>query len=178
MKWRQPLGRRGLGYCWQTPRCCFPPRKLAGGGAKRNHRDKSKNFVRVPAGTPDRNSQQDQSRSGALSGRVVLSYRFRWLRFASPPANFHRASGAEGVCQQNPEIPHSKGYADLIYAHASALIGPKLIQKNENDQRHPYFETLTPQRVSKWLRSGRPLAHARRQGQFYLADLPAAPTLT
>jgi hypothetical protein len=48
-------------------------RKLAGGGAKRNHRDRSKKIVRVPGGTPDRNSRQDQSRSGALSGRVVLS---------------------------------------------------------------------------------------------------------
>jgi len=80
-------------------------RKLAGGGAKRNHRDKSKRFVRVPAGTPDRNSQQDQSRSGALSGRVVLSYRFRRLRFAPPPANFPRAPGAEGVCQQYQPSP-------------------------------------------------------------------------
>src|SRR5262247_4885195 len=75
-------------------------RNLAGGGAKRNHRDKSKKIVRVPAGTPDRNSQQDQSRSGALSGRVVLSWRFRWLRFAPPPANILRASGAVGACQQ------------------------------------------------------------------------------
>src|SRR5215471_17927134 len=75
-------------------------RKLAGGGAKRNHRDRSKKIVRVPAGTPDQNSQQDQSRSGALSGREVLSCRFRWLRFAPPPANFPRASGALGVCQQ------------------------------------------------------------------------------
>src|SRR5215475_5476888 len=57
-------------------------RKLAGGGAKRNHRDESKKIVRVPAGTPDLLSQQDQSRSGALSGRVVLSCRYRWLRFA------------------------------------------------------------------------------------------------
>jgi len=96
-------------------------RKLAGGGAKRNHRDNSKKFVRVPVGTPDRNSQQDQSRSGALSGRVVLSYRFRWLRFAPPPANFRRASGALRVCQLYPKLPHSKGSADLIYAHASAL---------------------------------------------------------
>jgi hypothetical protein len=75
-------------------------RKLAGGGAKRNHRYKSKKIVRVPAGTPDQDSRQDQSRSGALSGRVVLSWRFRWLRFAPPPANIHRASGAVGVCQQ------------------------------------------------------------------------------
>src|SRR5215510_12144371 len=75
-------------------------RKLAGGGAKRNHRDRSKKIVRVPAGTPDRNSQQNQSRSGALSGRVMLSWRFRRLRFAPAPANIPRASGAEGVCQQ------------------------------------------------------------------------------
>jgi hypothetical protein len=34
-------------------------RKLAGGGAKRYHRDRSKKIVRVPAGTPDQNSQQD-----------------------------------------------------------------------------------------------------------------------
>jgi len=47
---------------------------------ERNHRDRSKKIVRVLAGTPDRNSQQDQSRSGALSGHVVLSCRFRWLR--------------------------------------------------------------------------------------------------
>src|SRR5215475_9954571 len=39
--------------------------KLAGGGAKRSHRDRSKKIVRVPAGTLDRNSQQDQSRSDA-----------------------------------------------------------------------------------------------------------------
>ena len=89
---------------------------LAGGGAKRNHRDGSKKIVRVPAGTPDQNSQQDQSRSGALSGRAVLSCRFRWLRFAPPPANIPRASGAIGVCQQYPERPHYKGSADLIYS--------------------------------------------------------------
>src|SRR4029450_7280434 len=77
-------------------------RKLAGGGAKRNHRNRSKKIVRVPGGTPDRNSQQDQSRSGALSGRVMLSWRFRWLRFAPPPANIPRASSAGGVCQQYP----------------------------------------------------------------------------
>jgi hypothetical protein len=83
---------------------------------ERNHRDKSKKIVRVPAGTPDRNSQQDQARSGTLSGRVFLSCRFRWLRFAPPPANFPRASGAEGVCQRYPELPRSKGSADLVYA--------------------------------------------------------------
>jgi len=82
-------------------------RKLAGGGAKRNHRDKSKKIVRVPAGTPDRNSQQDQSRSGALSGRVVLSWRFRRLGFAPAPANIPRASGALGVCQQYHKSPHT-----------------------------------------------------------------------
>src|SRR5262245_10060527 len=100
-KWRQPLGRRRSAYYWQTRAKLFrAPEgrwKLAGGGAKRNHRYKLKKIVRVPAGTPDRNSQQDQSRSGALSGRVVLSWRFRWLRFAPPPANFPRASGAGGV---------------------------------------------------------------------------------
>jgi hypothetical protein len=31
-------------------------RKLAGGGAKRNHRYRSKKIVRVPAGTLDQNS--------------------------------------------------------------------------------------------------------------------------
>jgi len=61
-------------------------RKLADGVAKRNHRDRSKKIVRVPVGTPDRNSQQDQSWSGALSGRVVLSWCFRRLRFAPAPA--------------------------------------------------------------------------------------------
>src|SRR5215510_15755880 len=66
-------------------------RKLAGGGAKRNHRDRSNKIVRVPAGTQDQNSRCDQSRSGALSGRAVLSWRFRWLRFAPPPANIPRA---------------------------------------------------------------------------------------
>src|SRR5215475_12656056 len=90
-------------------------RKLAGGGAKRNHRDMSKKIVRVPAGTPDRNSQQDQSRSGALSGRVVLSCRFRRLRFAPPPANIPRPSGAIGVCQQYPERPHSIGCRHFIW---------------------------------------------------------------
>jgi len=53
---------------------------------ERNHRDRSKKIVRVPAATPDRNSQQDQSRSGALSRRMVLSWRFRRLRFAPAPA--------------------------------------------------------------------------------------------
>src|SRR5262245_49950819 len=81
--------------------------KLAGGGAKRSHRYRSRKIVRVPAGTPDQNSQQDQSRSGALSGRVVLSCRFRWLRFASPPANIPRASSAVGVCQQYQYSPRS-----------------------------------------------------------------------
>src|SRR5215471_12269529 len=87
--------------------------KLAGGGAKRNHRDKSKKFVRVPAGTPDQNSQQDQSRSGALSGREVLSYRFRRLRHAPAPANIPRASGALGLCQQYPKQLRPIGSADL-----------------------------------------------------------------
>ena len=82
-------------------------RKLAGGGAKRNHRDRSNKIVRVPAGTPDRSSQQNQSCSGALSGRVMLSCRFRWLRFAPPPANIPRASSALGVCQQYQGSPHS-----------------------------------------------------------------------
>src|SRR5262249_15898882 len=83
--------------------------KLAGGGAKRNHRDKLKKIFGVTAGTPDQNSQQDQSRSGALSGRVGLLWRFRWLRFAPPPANLPRASSGGGVCQRYPELPHSKG---------------------------------------------------------------------
>src|SRR5262245_24351562 len=51
--------------------------KLAGGYASLHHRDGPKKIVRVPAGTPDRNSHQYQSRSGALSGRVVLLCRFR-----------------------------------------------------------------------------------------------------
>src|SRR5215510_8243250 len=117
MEWRQPLERLGfeilLANSAKLLRAPEGRWKLAGGGAKRNHRDKSKKIVRVPAGTPDRNSQQDQSRSGALSGRVVLSWRFRWLRFAPPPANIPRASGAQGVCQQYPKQPHSKGSADL-----------------------------------------------------------------
>src|SRR5215510_15232888 len=111
MEWRQPLERLGFEILLANSAMLFSApegrRKLAGGGAKRNHRDKSKKFVRVPAGTPDWNSQQDQSRSGALSGRVVLSYRFRWLRFAPPPANIPRASGAEGVCQQYQLSLHS-----------------------------------------------------------------------
>src|SRR5262245_50489160 len=117
MKWRQPLGRRRSAYYWQTRAKLFRApegqRKLAGGGAKRNHRDRSKKIVRVPAGTPDRNSQQNQSRSGALSGRVMLSWRFRRLRLAPPPANILRASGALGVCQQYPELLRPKGSADL-----------------------------------------------------------------
>src|SRR5215475_12143850 len=75
-------------------------RKLAGGGARAQPPGQVENIVHVPAGTPDQNFQQDQSRSGALSGRVVLSRRFRRLRFAPPPANIPRASSAEGVCQQ------------------------------------------------------------------------------
>jgi len=79
-------------------------RKLAGGGAKLNHQDRSKKIVRVPAGTPDRDSQQDQSRSRALSGRWVMSRGFRRLGFAPAPANIPRASGAGGVCQQHPKL--------------------------------------------------------------------------
>jgi hypothetical protein len=37
--------------------------------------------------------------------------RFRWLRFAPPPANIRRASGALGVCQQYLKPQHSKGFA-------------------------------------------------------------------
>src|SRR5919106_2088834 len=99
-----PLANSAKSFCAPEGR-----RKLAGGGAKRNHRDWAKKVVRVPAGTPDQNSQQEQYRSGALSGRVVLSWRFRRLRFAPPPANIPGASGAIGVCQQYPERPHSKG---------------------------------------------------------------------
>src|SRR5215813_14558472 len=89
-------------------------RKLAGGVAKRNHRDRSKKIVRVPGGTPDRNSQQDQSRSGALSGRVMLSWRFRRLRFAPAPANIPRASGAVGVCQQYQDSRRYKRSASTL----------------------------------------------------------------
>ena len=120
MEWRQPLERLGFEILLANSAMLFSApegrRKLAGGGAKRNHRDKSKKFVRVPACTPDQNSQQDQSRSGALSGRVVLSYRFRWLRHRlislAPPALKEFASGIALT-------PHSKGSADPIYEHAS-----------------------------------------------------------
>jgi hypothetical protein len=54
-----------------------------------------------------------------FKGRVVLSRRFRWLRFAPPPANIPRASGALGVCQQYPEQRRPKGSVDLIYSQAS-----------------------------------------------------------
>jgi hypothetical protein len=53
---------------------------------------------------------------------VNLLWRFRWLRFAPPPANFHRASGAEGVCQRYPKLPHSKGSATPLYAQASYIL--------------------------------------------------------
>src|SRR5919106_5820196 len=99
-----PLANSAKSFCAPEGRP-----KLAGGGAKRNHRDWAKKVVRVPAGTPDQNSQQEQYRSGALPGRVVLSWRFRRLRFAPPPANIPGASGAIGVCQQYPKQPHSKG---------------------------------------------------------------------
>jgi len=89
---------------------------------ERNHRDRSKKIVRVPAGTTDQNSQQDQSRSGALSGRVVLSWRFRRLRFAPPPANIPRASGAIVVCQQYRLGTRSLPVAALIRKIFTAMI--------------------------------------------------------
>jgi len=86
-------------------------RKLAGGGARaqppgqveedcsRPGRDAGPEFVTGPILV---------RRPFRARGPVV---RIRWLRFAPPPANIRRASGALGGCQQYLKPQHSKGFA-------------------------------------------------------------------
>ena len=84
-----------MGYCWQTPTAPEAGGKLAGGGAKRSHRKRYDRTTR-----PERASDRDWScrefQSGVPAGmRTNFFDLSRWLRFAPPPANFRRPSGAE-----------------------------------------------------------------------------------
>ena len=85
----------GMGSSWslpavsglillQTPSALEARWTLAGGGAKRSHRDRSKKIVRVPAGTPDQNSQQNQSLPAPFQGACyVVAFPVAALRSAT-----------------------------------------------------------------------------------------------
>src|SRR5215510_5556225 len=86
-------------------------RKLAGGEAKRSHRKRNDSITR-PERALDRDWSYCEFRSGVPAGtRTIFFNLSRWLRFAPPPANFLRLSGAENnfarVCQQYPKQPRS-----------------------------------------------------------------------
>src|SRR5262245_30719451 len=67
-------------------------RRLAGGEAQRSHR-KPGAYESRPEGA------QDKSNSGVPAGtRKIFYHLSRWLRFAPPPANFRRPSGAQNNC--------------------------------------------------------------------------------
>ncbi len=94
MKWRQPLECGRSGYCWQTPPAPEARRTLAGGGAKRNHRKRAGSESR-PEGAQEKCRFANQSESCVPAGtRKIFFALSRWLRFAPPPANVRRASGA------------------------------------------------------------------------------------
>jgi hypothetical protein len=90
----EPLERRCSGYCWQTPRAPEARGILAGAGAerrRRKHHDRTWRHERAP----DRDWSCCEFRSGVPAGtRTIFFDQSRWLRFAPPPANFRRPSGA------------------------------------------------------------------------------------
>src|SRR5215467_6779968 len=94
MNWRQPLECGRSGYCWQTPIAPEGRGILAGGGAKRSHRKRHDRTTR-PERAPDRDWSCCEFRSVVPAGtRTIFFDMSRWLRFAPPPANFRRPSGA------------------------------------------------------------------------------------
>src|SRR5262245_13502638 len=81
-------------YRWQTPRALEARGILAGGGAKRSHRKRHDSITR-PERAPEQAWFCCEDRSGVPAGtRTILFDLSRWLRFAPPPANFRRPSGA------------------------------------------------------------------------------------
>jgi hypothetical protein len=84
-----------LGYCWQTPPAPEARGILAGAGAKPSRRKPHDRTPR-PESAPDRDWSCCEFRSGVPAGtRTIFFDLSRWLRFAPPPANFRRPSGAE-----------------------------------------------------------------------------------
>src|SRR5262249_23247341 len=65
-------------------------RKLAGGGAERNHRDLSHKPYK-----PQQGRQTEALVRAPLPGRKTSLYLIRWLRSAPPPANFQRPCRGE-----------------------------------------------------------------------------------
>src|SRR5262249_16675719 len=91
----EPLGRGSERYRWQTPLAPEARGKLAGAGAKRIHRKRQHRTTRHER-APDRDWSCREFWSGLPAGtRTIFLDLSRWLRFAPPPANFRRPSGAE-----------------------------------------------------------------------------------
>src|SRR5262245_20888006 len=68
--------------------------KVSVGVAKRSHRKRQESITR-PGRAPDRDWSCCEFRSGVPAGtRTIFFDLSRWLRFAPPPANFLRPSGA------------------------------------------------------------------------------------
>src|SRR6266545_5517013 len=101
---RQPLECGNLRYCWQTPTAPEARGKLAGGGAKSRRRKRHGRTTR-PERAPDRDWSCCEFRSGVPAGtRTIFFDLSRWLRFAPPPANFRRPSGARIGWRRNQFI--------------------------------------------------------------------------
>ena len=83
-----------IGYYWQTPTAPEARGILAGGRAKRRHRKRHDRTSR-PERAPDRHWSYCEFWSGVPAGtRTIFFNLSRWLRFAPPPVNFRRPSGA------------------------------------------------------------------------------------
>jgi hypothetical protein len=79
---------------WQATPAPEARRRLAGGEAKRSHRERAAKESR-PEGAQDKGRFDNQSNSGVPAGtRTIFFALFRWLRFAPPPAKFRLPSGA------------------------------------------------------------------------------------
>ena len=123
LKWRQPLECGSSGYRWQTPPALEARGILAGGGAKRSHRKRHDRTTR-PERAPDRDWSCCEFRSVVPAGtRTIFFDMSRWLRFAPPPANFRRPSGARNsFAEFASSIPSNRTpKAPPIYARASLM---------------------------------------------------------
>ena len=88
------MERRCSGYCWQTPTAPEARGILAGGGAKRRRRRRRHRNM-PPERSPDRDWSYCEFWSGVPAGtRAIFFDLSRWLRYAPPPANVRRPSGA------------------------------------------------------------------------------------
>src|SRR5215510_4497987 len=138
MKWRQPLERGRSGYCWQTPTAPEARGILAGGGAKRSRRKRHDSNTR-PERAPDRDWSCWEFWSGVPAGtRTIFFDLSRWLRFAPPPANFRRPSGA-GI-----------NFAEFASGIARDRFGSRLRVLQTNRASDAVGFLLTIARVSKW----------------------------